>query len=702
MRRINFMTHLRCAPITTALAAALLAGCADPPAGPTSEGTDSTGTSDGSETGTSTPTGGEQWACQIADPAGAPDFTQQLGCADDFDALASLPLDSSIPGARSVKTVIDQLGGGALYFQNSKKFQIHWEFAREHLSGMGRPIVPELGQFNQTEYYSPQRRFLLGALTHYEGPGVWTYELSPYDTASAAMIEAAYAAIAEHSYFGEDLYFHPSSDAIETVAQGLPASVKIITTDELYAGIDYQPLNVGDSMGRLRFLTAEQLETEYVGFRDIVVLESVPNDISVVTGIITAEFQTPLSHINVLSQNRGTPNMGLRGAFELPELRALDGKWVELAVAPFEYTVREVGKDEADAWWEEHRPDAVGVPEIDLTVTDLRDAEVMLDPALPLEEAIDASILAFGGKMSHFAALTGLADKLRIPDAFGVPVFYYHQFMTQNGFYARVDEMLADETFQSDPAVRDSLLAKLRADMLVAPVDDDFRVKLLLKLKADYPHMRIRMRSSTNAEDLEGFTGAGLYTSKSADVDDGEGVMNDVREVWSSVWYFRAFEERSYRSIDHTAVAMALLVHPNFGDEEANGVALTANPFDTSGLEPGFYINVQHGEASVVQPEPGVTTDQFIYHYDQPGQPVVFIAHSNQVPAGERVLTVAQTYELGEGLAAIRDHFREAYGPPPEDPGAWYAMDVEFKFEAPPGETPALWVKQARPHVLAR
>jgi hypothetical protein len=262
--------------------------------------------------------------------------------------------------------------------------------------------------------------------------------------------------------------------------------------------------------------------------------------------------------------------------------------------------------------------------------------------------------------------------------------------------------MLADPAFQNDPAARDQQLAQLRADMMVAPVDPVFQSVLMAKLHTDYPDARMRFRSSTNAEDLEGFTGAGLYTSKSADVSDPQEVFDDVREVWSSVWYFRAFEERSYRSIDHLAVAMALLVHPAFETEEANGVALTANPFDTSGLEPGFYINVQKGEASVVQPDPGVTTDQFVYHFDQPGQPIVFIARSNLVPEGATVLTTAQTHELGQGLAEIRQFFYPVYGPPPDDPLAWYAMDVEFKFEAPAGQTPALWVKQARPHVLAR
>lgn len=640
------------------------------------------------------------WECGIAEGE-QPDFAAQLGCQADFDVLASLPLDASIPGARSVKTVIDQLDMSALYFQNSKKFLIHWDFASTHLSGMGKPIVPDLGQFNMTEYYSPQRRFLLGALTYYEGPKVWTYEISPYDTASAAMIEAAYAAIVDNTYFGEELYFHPSSEAVETVAKGLPPSVKIITTDELYAGIDYQPLNLATSMGRLKFLTAEQLETEYVGFRDIVVLDRVPNDISVVTGIITGEFQTPLSHINVLSQNRGTPNMGLRGAHESPELRALEDKWVSLTVDAFEYRVVEVSKAEADAWWEEHKPDMVAVPQIDLEVKELVDAEAMLDPELPLGDAIDEAILAFGGKMSHFAALTQLSGKLRIPDAFGIPVYYYHQFMTDNGFYERVAEMLKDQEFQDDPAVRDKQLAELRADMLVAPVDPTFKALLMGKFHTEFNHMRMRMRSSTNAEDLEGFTGAGLYTSVSADVGDVDEVFTDIREVWSSVWYFRAFEERSYRSIDHAAVAMALLVHPAFPAEEANGVALTANPFDTSGLEPGLYVNVQKGESSVVQPPQGVTTDQFVHFVDQPGQPVVFIARSNLVPAGTSVLTNAQIQELGLGLVEIREFFRKTYGPPPDDPTRWYAMDVEFKFEAPAGQEPALWVKQARPHVRA-
>ena len=127
--------------------------------------------------------------CSLEDGAAAPDYLATLGCEGDFEALASAPLDTSIPGARSVKIVFDRLGGNALYFQNSVKYQIHHDFASEHLSGGSLPLVQSLSDFNQTEYFSPDRRFVLGALTHYEGPDLWALEIAPYDTASAGVVK---------------------------------------------------------------------------------------------------------------------------------------------------------------------------------------------------------------------------------------------------------------------------------------------------------------------------------------------------------------------------------------------------------------------------------------------------------------------------------------------------------------------------------
>ena len=633
--------------------------------------------------------------CAIAGDT-APDSLSELECESDFLALASAPIDASIPGARSVKTVLDRADGDALYFQNSSKFPIHYAFASTHLSGGGKPIVPDLASFNASEYLSPSRRFVLGAVTQYHLAGKYTYELAPYDNAPAAMIALAYEAIEEASYFGAELYFHPTSEAIAAEAAKLPKTVRVISTDELFEGIDYQPLNLAESYGLLRFLSDEDLDGGDLSFRDIVVLKNVPNDISVVMGIITEAFQTPLSHVNVLSKNRGTPNMALRGARDDQALRALEGKWVKLSVKAEDYQVVEVSKAEADAWWEKHKPSKVQVPRLDESVKDFRDAPAITSGS-DLKKAVKEAIPAFGGKASHYSVLTKI-DGLPVQPAFAIPVYYYRAFMRENGFDARVKAMLADKSFQADPSVRKSELKKLRKSIEEGTVSEEFLTALDQKLTGAFAGQRMRFRSSTNAEDLEGFTGAGLYDSKSGDPNDPDKpLVNAVREVWASVWSFRAFEERSYRSIDHEAVGMALLVHRSFEDEAANGVALTNNPFDPSNAEPAFYVNVQRGEASVVQPDPGVTTDQFLHYFDQKGRPVVYIAHSSLPPVGTPVLSNAEINTLGEALNRIRKAFYPAYGASAGGSGFW-AMDVEFKFDHGADGKSALFIKQARPY----
>lgn len=643
----------------------------------------------------------EPEGCAIAEGEDA-EFTQRIGCLADFDALASVPLDANLPGARSTKVVQDHADDDALYFQDSVLYPIHYEFVSAHLSGDELPIVPQLSDFNVTEYYSPDRRFNLGALTHYEGPDVWALEVAPYDTASAAMIESLFRAVAARLYVGDALVFHPTSESVAAEAAKLPEDIPVITTDALYAEIDYQPLSLGVGVGRLKFSTAAGLETDTISYQDILVLDQAPNDISVVQGLITQEFQTPLSHVNVLSANRGTPNMGLRGALGDPELVALEGRLVELTVSETDWSIREVTQAEAEAFWEEHKPDPVVLPALDLSVRDLVDIEeVTPEPSgdETLRDAIKTAVLAFGGKAAHYSILAR-TEGVPIQKAFAVPMFFYDQFMREGGFYADIDAFLADPAFMTDAAVRDQKLAEMRANMLTAPVDAAFQALLKAKLVADYPGQKMRFRTSTNSEDLDGFPCAGCYESHSGDPADWDDVLDAIRETYASAWLFRTFEERGYYSIDHKSIGMALLVHHNFADEEANGVAVTNNPFDPSGLQPAFYVNVQSGgEVEVVAPPPGTTSDQFLYFFDQPGQPVSYIAHSNLIPEGQTVLSPAQVHELGTALSAIHARFSPAYGPASGNTG-WYAMDCEFKFddEADPSSPPKLSVKQARPY----
>ena len=237
--------------------------------------------------------------------------------------------------------------------------------------------------------------------------------------------------------------------------------------------------------------------------------------------------------------------------------------------------------------------------------------------------------------------------------------------------------------------------------MLKAPIDADFQTRLKAKLDEVMPGVAaVRFRTSTNSEDLDGFPCAGCYESHTGHTDDWNDVLLAIKQSFSSTWLFRTFEERSYYGVKHKSVGMALLVHSNFPNEEANGVAITANPFDAEGLDPAFYVNVQYGgDNEVVHPAAGVASDQMLYYYTQPNQPVVYIARSNVIPSTETVLTRSQLFQLGTALAAIHERFSAAYGPASGRSG-WYAMDVEFKFDNEADQTrpAALYIKQARPY----
>ena len=618
--------------------------------------------------------------------ADAPDFSHLVGCQADFDLLAQLPVSGAIPGAMSSKTIIDRHDDARLYFLNAARYPIHYDFAHDHLSGKGKPIVSSMSSFSQVEYFSPDRRFLLGAVTRYSGLGVWAYEIAPYDTASVQMITQAFDAVAAASFFGDELVFHPTSQSLEALAKKLPARIKVVDNDELYAGMSFVPFNPGTAVGQLRFYKKADMESgdSFVTPRDIAVLDAVPNDIAVVAGLITAEMQTPLSHVNVLSQNRGTPNMALLGAMADPALLALDGLWVKLVVTPFEYSLVQVDKAAADAWWEAHKPAVVKVPALALEVTELRDAELIGIDEIP----------SFGGKASNYGELARVGAKVPVPKAFAVPMAWYKAFEKKHGFDKQIEALLQDAEFLSNPKVRQAALTQLRDDMRATPLDPVFAKLLADKLAADYPGVRMRFRSSTNAEDLDGFTGAGLYDSKTYDPADPEKPMADaVRKVWSSLWNLRAFEERSWRGIDHLSVAMALLCHRGFPAEDSNGVALTNNIYNE--LEPAFYINAQLGDVPVVRPPGGELPDELMYYFQYPNQPVVWYGHSSLVEPGGAVLNASQLYELGEALDALHKAFAKHY----QKAGKFYAMDVEWKFNTDPGDTVSrLWVKQARPH----
>jgi phosphoenolpyruvate synthase/pyruvate phosphate dikinase len=288
----------------------------------------------------------------------------------------------------------------------------------------------------------------------------------------------------------------------------------------------------------------------------------------------------------------------------------------------------------------------------------------------------------------------------KVPEgAFAIPFYYYQQHMEAHGIDKAIPEMLdasAAQTQNRNRIIREGL-ETMRDRIREAPIDSEL-LRIVSDKVAASGFDRMRFRSSTNAEDLDGFSGAGLYDSVTGILNSNDrSIERAIKKVWASAWNYEAFMERGYFGIDQDSVAMGVLVHRSFPNEVANGVAITRNIYRNDNF-PAFGLNVQIGENSVVNPEPGVTADQLISYngvnedssFD--GAPE-YITYSS-LTDGEPILSDQQILELTIELRRIKEHFhlkvkdyRRNYSL--EE----FALDVEFKYN---GDDKQLYIKQAR------
>src|ERR1041384_5434571 len=82
---------------------------------------------------------------------------------------------------------------------------------------------------------------------------------------------------------------------------------------------------------------------------------------------------------------------------------------------------------------------------------------------------------------------------------------------------------------------------------------------VLQKVHREYAGVGLFTRSSTNAEDLPNFSGAGLYSTV-PNVRTDQQLMEAIKTVWASVWNYEAYEARESFGMSHFAVYPAVLI----------------------------------------------------------------------------------------------------------------------------------------------
>ena len=581
---------------------------------------------------------------------------------------------NDVPGLKDIwvcKFLITDIQTPApkLFFMNTKKYEHHY-FYYKMVSGH-EITQPE---FDTISYYSnTDRKNLAGSIVAHDNycdkdnkQGIYSIEYWPTDSVSYVFLKLSWDLISEAMPFSKGkLYYHLSSqtqmDQYNTEkSQYTNSGIKLIDTDTLFNKLSFIPLNLGDSYGILKIMDNDDIPE----FHDIVIFRSLPNDLSHVRGIITDVSQTPLSHVNLKAKQNSIPNAYIKKASEKEEFLKLVDKPVRFTVSSNKYKIQEVSQEALEDNLETVSPLSTTVPEMDFGQTRILD----------LLNISKDDTAAFGAKASNMGEVRSLLSEKYVINGNAIPFYFYDSFMKENNFYPAVDEMIKDQKFIADSQYRSQKLIKFKRIIQTGKVAD-WMTEQFKELQAQYPeNSDLRLRSSSNSEDLENFNGAGLYSSLVHFAQDGP-IENSIKKVWASLWTYRAFMERDFHKIDHESIAMGILVHFDHNNEQHNGVAVTKNLFNS--INDGFYINVQSGQSLVTNPDSEALPDELVVSAVGPNKEyeIQYIRHSNLVPVGQSVMQNKQVFELIEQCRFIHDHFKKRYK---AEDDKNFAMEIEF------------------------
>ncbi|MCA8952263.1 MAG: hypothetical protein KDE27_22320 [Planctomycetes bacterium] len=591
-------------------------------------------------------------------------------------------IDTQLANLEFVKFIVADAGSDhpAIYFMNTNRYRAHPMFAQVVgvQQGFGRRGGDESRSMMGVLVYRPRNSAPDGSA------GLYTFEFEPNDAYSYDLVKVAFELLtAKAPVVAERLAYHVMDGARRQFERDRDdyerAALPVFLPEARLADLAYLPLHQGEGYGRLRLM---QLD-ERPGIRDIVVYTRLPNELPRVAGILTGEQQTPLSHVNLRAVQDDVPNAFVRGVAENAAVNALYGKYVHYRVDADGYTLREASREEVEAHFAAMRPATEQVPTSDLSVTAIRSLD-----AIGFADAASVGVKAANlAAMHHMDLPAGL-----VPAGYAVPFAGYDAFMRHNGLFDRARTMIADPEFRRDAERRERDLTAFRAAICAAEMPSEFAAELA-ELQSAFPSgTRIRCRSSTNNEDLPGFSGAGLYDSFTHKPSEGH-LAHTIQQVYASLWNFRAFEEREFHRVDHFATMMAVLVHENFRGELANGVAVSDDIVYRDATDPRrrYYVNVQVGEDLVTNPE-GASLPEELVLDPRDARLDQVVRRSNRTEEGTAILTAAQAEQLRADLRRIHSGFRKLYGKSLRDR---FAIEIEFKITA----AGKLAIKQARPWV---
>ena len=518
-------------------------------------------------------------AARPAAPASLP----MLGSRGDFDALARV-YDAGTPMQLAhVLFAVDRRARPVrTYYIDTPRFQLHVRFVRD------TGLAPGAGKREiDRNYLVPDRRFLFGTLSWQQNIGAFTYEFWEGDQLTPALLRQADVQV-KASFFAP-VKFKTNSTLHERIAN--QTGIDFVSQEALIREQPYMPMNLGTATGRVRIVDEASGANVLNALLpdDIAVLRQVPISLPPVAGVLTERPSTALSHVNLLAKGWGIPNAYVRDAAAV--LREHEGHWVALKVAASGYQLRRLTPEEIAALPPRNvRTAAIGaVPGgAKAARPDLRETRL-----LPLANLRARNSAQCGSKAANLGAvLAARIPQTAVPDGFCIPFAHYDRFMRANDLAGRIARMQQQPGFASDPQVRQKALAQLRDEIVQWPVDAATAAAWRAAWQSQLGGGGVFVRSSSNSEDLPGFSGAGLYSTV-PNVKTGDALELAVKKVWASVFNPEAWEARSAAGFGAESVVMGVFVQTAIDSTNA-GVMITRDPFD-AGHPHVTYISAKRG-----------------------------------------------------------------------------------------------------------
>lgn len=530
-------------------------------------------------------------------------------------------------GISYVKVVVE-VKSKTIHFMNDHKFKLHAKYmARDVLKISEDELGHRIDEINKTFYYGSKREYYLGIVALNQGhkSSFFTLETVEVDDMNIDMLTSFYKIVRENIPFEYPLYLRPANHYQEEIIADIPKKdLPRVFTYEVMQTRSYIPLNVGQAKGRIRyFSSADEYDSNRGNLKwfDIIVMKKVPDNIPRLSGIINAAHTTPLSHTNVLACGWQIPNAIQIGIEDLIKQEQLNGEWVHYTVDKDarNLELRKIDAlvcDQVPPW--KHMQVVLDPPDAGkLIVSPLNDLRMdnsrlhgtkaanlgevnhllkhqskkvlgfysMARAPRPhlldyLKQRLIDTGVALGDANDDLTeqCFTFLKKTISVPRGLSLPFAFQRKFLESSPQIQQIIGKLK-MALELDAHEIEPLCIKLQQLIIQTKIPQSMKKKIVDVVKKELPGIEsFVVRSSSNAEDLQHFSAAGIYESYNH-ITDWNHLFKSIKAVWASLVSPRSVRLRQDVNISLDDCYMGVIIQEEV-QGDLGGVMVTTNPMN--------------------------------------------------------------------------------------------------------------------------